>query len=124
MASIRMTMTCPHCGEGVELRMEMQGALVPHLKLQFATVEEFATWLKASRLSVDEFRRMPAYEWHRDQLEPFVRTVADRAEDETAADEWNQDQLGPLTRAGVAEAEEEAAHAASGLDRPSDAPNL
>jgi hypothetical protein len=124
MASVRMTVTCPHCGEEVDLRIEMQGALAPHSKLPFATEEELARWLKASRLSVDEFRRLPIYEWHRDQLEPLTRAVADDAEDETAADEWRRDQLGPLTRAGADEAESEETHAASDRDKPSDVPNV
>jgi hypothetical protein len=60
--------------------------------------------LKASRLSVDEFKRLPFYEWHRDQLEPLTRALADEAEDETA-EEWHRDQIEPLTRALADEAE-------------------
>ena len=63
----------PHCEAEIEVRLETQAAVAPPLRLAFASVAEFALWLKASRLSVDEFRRLPVYEWHRDQLEPLVR---------------------------------------------------
>jgi hypothetical protein len=89
----------------------------------FGTVEEFAQWLRASRLSVDEFKRLPVYEWHRDQLEPLTRAVADDPEDETA-DEWHRDQLGAPTRALADEADDEAANAGAGPEELSDAPNL
>jgi hypothetical protein len=70
------------------------------LTLPFATKEEFAQWLKASRLSVEEFRRLPAYEWHRDQLEPLMEAVAeDYVDEDETTDEWLSDQLEPLTRA-------------------------
>lgn len=118
-----MTVTCPHCEAEIEVRIATQAEVAPSLKLPFATEEEFAQWLKASRLSVDEFKRLPFYEWHRDQLEPLTRAVADDAKDETA-DEWHRDQLGPLTRALADEAEDETANAASGLDELPDAPNL
>jgi hypothetical protein len=49
------------------------------LKLSFATEEEFAEWLKASRLTIDEFKRLPIYEWHRDQLEPLTRARGDES---------------------------------------------
>jgi hypothetical protein len=118
-----MTVTCPHCEAEIEVRIETQATVAPRWKLPFATEEEFAQWLKASRLSVDEFKRLPVYEWHRDQLEPLTRAVADNAEEETA-DEWHRDQLGPLTRARANEAEDATASAASSLDELSDAPNL
>jgi hypothetical protein len=109
MASPKMTVTCPHCEAEIELRIETQATIAPLFKLPFATVEEFAQWLKASRLSVEEFKRLPAYEWHRDQLEPWTRALADDAGDETA--EWHRDQLEPLTRATADGAEDEAAAA-------------
>jgi hypothetical protein len=85
-------------------------------------VAEFAQWLKASRLSVDEFRQLPVYQWHRDQLEPLVRAVANDAEDEMD-DEWRRDQLGAPTRA-VAHDADHTANAEPGLDELSDPPNL
>jgi hypothetical protein len=118
-----MTVTCPHCEAEIEVRIETQAAVAPPLRLPFATEEEFAQWLKASRLSVDEFKRLPFYEWHRDQLEPLTRAVADDAKDETA-DEWHRDQLEPLTRGLADVAEGQTANATSGLDEASDAPNL
>jgi hypothetical protein len=118
-----MPVTCPHCEAEIEVRIETQAAVAPALRLPFATEEEFAQWLKASRLSVDEFRRLPFYEWHRDQLEPLTRAVAEDAEDETA-NEWHRDQLEPLTRGLVDGTEDQTANAASGLDEPSDARNL
>jgi hypothetical protein len=123
MARTTMTVTCPHCEAEIEVRIETQAAVAPPLRLPFATEEEFAQWLKASRFSVDEFRRLPFYEWHRDQLEPLTRAVADDAEDETA-DEWHHDQLEPLTRGLADVAEDQTANAASALDGLSDARNL
>ena len=102
MTRTTMTVTCPHCEAEIEVRIQTQVA--PPLRLPFATEEEFAQWLRASRLSVDEFRRLPFYEWHRDQLEPLTRAAADDAEDETA-DEWQRDQLEPLSRGLADEAE-------------------
>jgi hypothetical protein len=122
MARTTMTVTCPHCEAEIEVRIETQAAVAPPLRLPFATEEEFAQWLKASRFSVDEFRRLPFYEWHRDQLEPLTRAVADDAEDETA-DEWHHDQLEPLTRGLADVAEDQTANAASALDELSDARN-
>jgi hypothetical protein len=110
MASPTMTVTCPHCEAEIELRIETQAAIAPRFELPFATVAEFAEWLKASRLSVEEFKRLPVYEWHRDQLEPLMRALADDAGDETA--EWHRDQLEPLTRAAADRAEDEQANAA------------
>jgi hypothetical protein len=118
-----MTVICPHCEAEIEVRIETQAAVAPPLRLPFATEEEFAQWLKASRFSVDEFKRLPFYEWHRDQLEPLTRAVADDAEDETA-DEWHHDQLDPLNRGLADVAEDQTAKAASALDEPSDARNL
>jgi uncharacterized protein YfaT (DUF1175 family) len=117
-----MIVTCPHCGAEIDVRIETQATVVPSLKLAFASVAEFAQWLKASRLSVDEFRQLPVYQWHRDQLEPLVRAVANDAEDEMD-DEWRRDQLGPPTRA-VAHDADHTANAEPGLDELSDAPNL
>ena len=117
-----MIVTCPHCEAEIDVRIETQATVVPSLKLAFASVAEFAQWLKASRLSVDEFRQLPVYQWHRDQLEPLVRAVANDAEDETD-DEWHRDQLGPPTRA-VTHDSDRTANAEAGLDELSDAPNL
>jgi hypothetical protein len=118
MALTRMTVACPHCEAEIEVRIETQAAVAPPLKLSFSSVAEFAQWLKASRLSVDEFRQLPVYDWHCDQLEPLARAVANDAEDETG-DEWYRDQLGPPTRA-VARDADDTANAEAEL---SDAPN-
>ena len=117
-----MTVSCPHCEAEIEVRIQTQAVVALPLTLPFATEEEFAQWLRASRLSFDEFKRLPFYEWHRDQLEPLTRAVVDDAEDE-AAHEWHRDQLRPPTRAVADAAEDEKANAASGLDELSDAPN-
>jgi hypothetical protein len=106
MASTTMVLTCPHCEAEIEVRIETQATAAPASKLPFATEDEFVRWLKASRLSVDEFKRLPAYEWHREQLEPLLRAVADHPEDETA-EEWHRDQVGPLTRAVAGDAGDE-----------------
>jgi hypothetical protein len=118
MALTTTTATCPHCEAEIEVRIETQAAVAPPLKLSFSSVAEFSQWLKASRLSVDEFRQLPVYEWHRDQLEPLARAVANDAEDETD-DEWHRDQLRPPTRA-VARDADDTANAEAEL---SDAPN-
>jgi len=99
MARTTMTVTCPNCEAGIEVRIETQAAVAPLMRLPFATEGEFAQWLKASRFSVDEFKRLPFFEWHRDQLEPLTRGLADVAEDPTAS-------------------------GAPALDEPSDARNL
>jgi uncharacterized protein YfaT (DUF1175 family) len=122
MASGTMIVTCPHCEAEIEVRIETQATVVPSLKLAFASVAEFAQWLKASRLSVDEFRQLPVYQWHRDQIEPLVRAVANDAEDEMD-EEWRRDQLGAPTRA-VAHDADHTANAEPGLDELSDAPNV
>ena len=69
MARTTIALTCPHCEAEIDVRIETEAALAPPLKLSFAIAEEFARWLEASRLSVDEFKQLPFYEWHRDQLE-------------------------------------------------------
>jgi hypothetical protein len=84
-ASTTMAVTCPHCEEEIEVRIETQAAVAPLMKFPFATAEEFTLWLRASALSVEEFQRLPVYESHRDQLEPLVRTLAGSAEGEHAA---------------------------------------
>jgi hypothetical protein len=122
MASGTMIVTCPHCEAEIDVRIETQATVVPSLKLAFASVAEFAQWLKASRLSVDEFRQLPVYQWHRDQLEPLVRAVANDAEDEMD-EEWRRDQLGAPMRA-VAHDADHTANAEPGLDELSDAPNV
>jgi hypothetical protein len=119
---MRLIVTCPHCEGELEVRFETQAAVGPPLKLPFANEEEFAQWLKASGLSVDDFKQLPAYEWHREQLEPLTRAVAAKAEQESA-DEWHRDQLEPLTRAAANDAADEAANVAAASDGPSDAPN-
>jgi hypothetical protein len=117
-----MTVCCPHCDAEIEVRIETEAEVAPPFKPSFGTQKEFAAWLKASRLSVDEFRRLPFYEWHRDQLEPLTRTVADDAEDETA-DEWHRDQVEPLTRALPDEAEDEGRTQPRPRRTPRDVPN-
>jgi hypothetical protein len=97
MARTTITVTCPHCEAAIEVRIATEAAVAPALRLPFSTEEEFAQWLKASGLSIDEFKRLPFYEWHRDELEALTRAVAASAEPETV-DEWHRDQLEPLTR--------------------------
>ncbi len=75
-ASTSIAVTCPHCEEEIEVRIETQAAVAPLVKFPFATAQEFAVWLSASALSVEEFQRLPVYESHRDQLEPLVRAVS------------------------------------------------
>jgi hypothetical protein len=84
VASTTVALTCPHCEEEIEVRIESEAVVTPTMKLPFATVEEFSIWLRASALSVEEFQRLPVYESHRAQLEPLVRAVATSAEGEPA----------------------------------------
>ena len=75
MAAATMAVTCPHCEEELEVRIETEASVAPRVKLPFATPDEFSHWLAASALSVEEFQRLPVYESHRDQLEPLVRAL-------------------------------------------------
>lgn len=75
VAATTVAVTCPHCDEEIEVRIRAEATVAPLVKLPFATAEEFSHWLAASALSVEEFQRLPVYESHRDQLEPFVRAV-------------------------------------------------
>jgi hypothetical protein len=124
MARTTMTIACPHCEAEVEVRIETQAALALPLKLPFATGEELAQWLKASGFSIDEFRRLPFYEWHRDQLEPLTRAPSIEEADDETAEEWHRDQVEPLTRALADEAKDITANTAPGLGELSDALGL
>jgi hypothetical protein len=83
-ASTTMAVTCPHCEQEIEVRIQTQAAVAPHVNFPFATAEEFSLWLRASALSVEEFQCLPVYESHRDQLEPLVRALTGSAEGEPA----------------------------------------
>jgi hypothetical protein len=74
--SATIAVTCPHCDEEIEVRIDTQAAVAPLVKFPFATVKEFSLWLRASALSIEEFQRLPVYESHRGQLEPLVRALA------------------------------------------------
>jgi hypothetical protein len=76
VASTTMAVTCPHCEEEIEVRLETKAAVAPLVHLPFTTAEEFAHWLEASALSLEEFQQLPVYQSHRDQLEPLVRALA------------------------------------------------
>jgi hypothetical protein len=78
-APATVAVTCPHCDEEIEVRIETQATVAPLVKFPFATPQEFSVWLRASALSVEEFQRLPVYESHRDQLEPLVKAVAGSA---------------------------------------------
>jgi hypothetical protein len=117
MTRTTTTVSCPHCEAEIEVRIETQAALAPSLKLPFSTPDEFTRWLKASRISIDEFKRLPLYQWHHDQLEPFIRALGSDPEDEAALHEgsdaedeaaWHDDQLAPLTRGRADDATERA----------------
>jgi hypothetical protein len=88
-----MAVTCPHCEEEIEVRIESQAAVTPRTTLPFTNAEEFALWLKASSLSLDEFQRLPVYEWQRDQLEPLVRALADSGAAGLVQDQAELDEL-------------------------------
>lgn len=79
-SSTTVAVTCPHCEEEIEVRIETQAAVAPLVKFPFATAQEFSVWLSASALSVEEFQRLPVYESHRDQLEPLVKAVSANGE--------------------------------------------
>jgi hypothetical protein len=84
VAASTVAVTCPHCEEEIEVRIETEAAVAPLVKLPFATPEEFSHWLAASALSVEEFQRLPVYESHRAQLEPLVEAVAASGDGEAA----------------------------------------
>lgn len=77
VAAATVAVTCPHCEEEIEVRLETEAAVAPLVKLPFGTPDEFSHWLAASALSVEEFQRLPVYESHRDQLEPLVRALVE-----------------------------------------------
>jgi hypothetical protein len=84
VTSTAMVVTCPHCEAEIEVQLQAHAAVAPPAKLPFASADEFALWLKASALSVEEFQRLPVYEWHRDQLEPLVKALADAGDGQPA----------------------------------------
>ena len=51
----------------------LKADVAPPLRLRFEDTAEFEEWLRASGLTLDEFETLPAYEWYREELEPFVQ---------------------------------------------------
>ena len=109
MARTTVTATCPHCEAEIEVRVETEAEVATPFVPPFTSEQEFERWLKASRLTVEEVKRLPFYEWHRDQLEPLTRALGEDAADE-ATDEWHRDQVRPLTRGVADEADAERSH--------------
>jgi hypothetical protein len=87
MASAAIALKCPHCDAEIEVRVEMDAQVAPPLRLQFATAAEFSAWLKASNLSVEDFKRLPVYRLHRDYFEPLLKSLGAEPAGGVEADE-------------------------------------
>jgi hypothetical protein len=69
----RVSLVCPHCHAELDVRVEVKAAAVPSLGLHFDGRAEFEEWLRASRLTLDEFETLPVFGWHAEELEPLVQ---------------------------------------------------
>ena len=79
MSSASIGATCPHCGETIDLNLRVQVATAPALGPQFANADTLNAWLRASGFTLEEFRRVPIYVQHEEELEPLVRQLEARA---------------------------------------------
>ena len=73
MTRDQVSLVCPHCQAELEVRVEVEAAVVSPLRLRFDSRAQFEEWLCASGLTLDEFETLPVYEWHREELEPLVQ---------------------------------------------------
>jgi hypothetical protein len=78
MDRVTVSVVCPHCEAGLDVRVELRAAVVPPLKLHFRSPDELTRWLRASRLTLQEFERLPVYEWYRDEFEPLLDALRQR----------------------------------------------
>ncbi|MGZ6662522.1 MAG: hypothetical protein ACXVHQ_37085 [Solirubrobacteraceae bacterium] len=73
MSRDQVSLVCPHCQAELEVRVEVEAAVVSPLRLRFESRAEFEEWLCASGLTLDEFETLPVYQWYPEELEPLVR---------------------------------------------------
>ncbi len=78
MARSAVSVICPQCETPLEVRVEVQAAVVPPLKLHFPSPDALADWLRASGFTLPEFERLPLYNWYRDEFEPLVDALRER----------------------------------------------
>jgi hypothetical protein len=77
--STSISATCPHCGESIEFDLRVRVATAaPALGPQFENAETLNAWLRASGFTIDEFRRVPLYAQHEEELEPLMRQLESR----------------------------------------------
>ena len=75
------SVVCPRCHTQLNVQVEVRASVVPPLKLRFQSPDEFAHWLRASGFTVQEFERLPVYEWYRDDFEPLLDPLRHRPAD-------------------------------------------
>ena len=73
-----VTVVCPHCQAELDVRVEVRAAVVPPLKLHFQSPDELAHWVRASGFTLQEFERLPVYNWYRDEFEPLLDALRQR----------------------------------------------
>jgi hypothetical protein len=78
MARSNVSIACPYCEAQLDIRVEVQAAAVPPLKLHFPSPDALADWLRASGLTLREFERLPVYDWYRDEFEPLIDALRER----------------------------------------------
>jgi hypothetical protein len=78
MAWSTVSVICLHCEAHLDVRVEVQAAVVPPLKLHFPSPDALAEWLRASGFTLPEFERLPLYNWYRDEFEPLVDALRER----------------------------------------------
>jgi hypothetical protein len=78
MARSTVSVICLHCGAQLDVRVEVQAAVVPPLKLHFPSPDALADWLRASGFTLPEFERLPLYNWYPDEFEPLVDALRER----------------------------------------------
>ena len=79
MSTASITATCPHCGETIDLDVRVHVPTTPPLGPQFESADALNAWLRASGFTIDEFRRVPLYAEHEEELEPLMRQLEARS---------------------------------------------
>ncbi len=72
METSRVSADCPHCGERIDLQIQVRASVAPPVKLPFQNAEQLTSWLQAGGLTIEEFRLLPIYAWYEAELEPLV----------------------------------------------------
>jgi len=78
MAGSTVPVICPQCEAQLQVRVEVQAAAVPPLKLHLRSPDALAEWLRASGFTLQEFERLPVYNWYHDEFEPLVDALRER----------------------------------------------